>query len=71
MAELYQQVNEKLAHTYNQMIVDHQYLSDLVTVTVYEDGTHVYVNYGQEAFETEDGPVAGRNYLVTGGTVNE
>lgn len=71
VAELYQQVNEKLAHTYNQMIVDHQYLSDLVTVTVYEDGTHVYVNYGQEAFETEDGPVAGRNYLVTGGTVNE
>jgi hypothetical protein len=43
-------------HLYNQFIVDHQILSfDGVTVTVYEDGTRVYVNTTMRDFTTPTG----------------
>lgn len=64
---LYRQLNEDLGHTYSLRIVDHQYLTEKVTVTVYEDGTRVYVNYGTEDFAVPGGTVKGTDYLVTGG----
>jgi len=43
--ELYQRHTRDFGHLYNQLIVGHQILCRTgVTVTVYEDGTRVYVN---------------------------
>ncbi len=67
MQELYQRLNADLGHTCNLRIVDHQYLTEQVTVTVYEDGTHVYVNYGADDFSVDGGTVRSTDYLVTGG----
>ena len=58
---------DELGHTYGQMITDHQYLTEKVTVTVYEDGTRVYVNYSDADVTLEDGTVEAMNYLVVGG----
>ena len=69
--QLYQTLNAQLGHTYGQMITDHRYLTQQVTVTVYEDGTQVYVNYGSSAYQLENGKtVQPMNYLVTGGNAN-
>jgi hypothetical protein len=56
----------QFGHLYYQFIVDHQILSrDGVTVTVYEDGTRVYVNTTQGDFVTDTGvTVLARNYEV-------
>lgn len=67
MEDLYQQLNAELGHTYGLRIMDHQYLTEQVTVTVYEDGTHVYVNYGAEDFTVSGKTVQAKDYLVTGG----
>lgn len=66
--ELYQRFDRELGHTYGQRIVNHQYLNANVTVTVYEDGTQVYVNYGTQSFETAGGTVAGMDFLVVRGS---
>ncbi len=47
-------------------IVGHEVLGD-VTVTTYEDGRSVYVNYGFEDYAVEDIVVPARDYIVTGG----
>ncbi len=47
-------------------IVGHEVLGD-VTVTTYEDGRSVYVNYGFEDCAVEDTVVPARGYIVTGG----
>lgn len=47
-------------------IVGHEVLGD-VTVTTYEDGRSVYVNYGFEDYAVEDTVVPARDYIVTGG----
>ena len=67
MTELYQDVNSKLGHVYNQKITDHVYLTEQVTCTVYEDGTQVIVNYGNNAYESEFGTIESMDYLVAGG----
>ena len=46
-------------------ITGHEYISDYVTVTIYEDGTKVYVNYGNEAYLGETN-VPARDYLIVG-----
>lgn len=47
---------ENFGHLYNQLITDHQVLHrDGVTVTVWEDGTRVYVNTTISDFVTEGG----------------
>ena len=67
MESIYQRLNGDLGHTYSLRIVDHQYLTEQVTVTVYEDGTHVYVNYGSKDFTVSGKTVQAKDYLVTGG----
>lgn len=63
MMEIYNRYEEQLGHVYNQRMTDHVYLTDMVTVTTYEDGTKVYVNYGYEDYKTADGNViAARDY---------
>jgi hypothetical protein len=64
---LYQNHAQNFGHLYNQRITDHQILNRYggVTVTVYEDGTRVYVNTTLSDFTTETGEVIpARYYLV-------
>ena len=57
---------QKEAAGLNQLkITGHQYLTDEVTVTTYEDGTRVYVNYGSEAYAGEAN-IPARDYLIIG-----
>ena len=50
-----------------QRIVEHERITDLVTMTAYEDGTRVYVNYGMNDYAEGDVAVPARNYIVERG----
>ncbi len=63
--EIYKRYNEELGGLFDQRITDHQVLANDVAVTVYEDGTEVYVNYRYEDYKTESGVVIpARDYVV-------
>lgn len=64
MMEIYTRYNQELGHVYNQKMVDHEYVSDTVTCTTYEDGTKVYVNYGYEDYKAGAVKVAARDYTA-------
>ena len=61
--ELYQNHVRNFGHLYNQLIVDHQVIATGVSVTVYEDGTRVYVNTSPVDFRGHVS-VPSRRYLV-------
>ncbi len=62
---LYARYDRELGHTFSQEMVDHEKLSATLSLTVYADGTRVYVNHGYEEAETLDGTsVPARDYLV-------
>ena len=61
---LYQNHNRYLSHLYNQLIVNHMILAENVTVTVYEDGTRVYVNMSNFDFEQDGVNVPAMRYTV-------
>ena len=50
-----------------QRISEHECLSDGVTVTTYEDGTKVYVNYTEADYQNGNVTVPSREYLVERG----
>lgn len=50
-----------------QRIVGYEKLSETVSATEYEDGTKVYVNYSDEAYEKNGISVAARSYAVERG----
>lgn len=50
-----------------QRIVSHEKLTSYVSVTGYEDGTKVYVNYGSEDYAAEGVNVPARDYAVERG----
>jgi len=50
-----------------QAIVHHEKLDRSVTLTAYEDGTQVYVNYSMDDYTVEGSTVPARSYLVVGG----
>lgn len=63
--EVYERYEKELGSTFNQRIVGHKILIEGVTLTSYEDGTKVYVNYRYDDYTTEDGVVLpARDYLV-------
>ena len=62
---LYQNHRNNFGHLYNQLIVDHEILAHGVTVTVYEDGTRVYVNTSMADFENGVVTVPSRRYVVS------
>jgi len=62
--EQYQRYNEVFATLQDQFIIDHKQLAEGVFVTVYEDGTSVYVNYN-----SADRTVDGRTVQAMGYTV--
>ena len=51
----------------NQRITGHEILTGDVTVTAYESGEKVYVNYGMEDYAAAGVTVPARSYIVTGG----
>lgn len=56
---------ERLGETEGQQMTDHEYLTDEVTVTSYENGIRVYVNYGQEDYRLWNGTVVpARDFTV-------
>jgi hypothetical protein len=50
-----------------QLITGHDQLADEVSVTEYEDGTKVYVNYGDTDYEENGVSVPARDYKVERG----
>ena len=66
MYATYSRYNSELGHVFNQEMTDHEFLSNDVTCTTYEDGTKVYVNYSYSDFTTTDGIVVpAKDYSVT------
>lgn len=64
MATRYQQEMKGLNKT--EMIA-HEMLTDSVAMTMYRDGTKVYVNYGEDPYEAGTVIVPARDYLVERG----
>ena len=64
MLEIYTRYTSELGHTYNQQIVDHKVYTEDVRCTTYEDGTKVYVNYGDTDYTSEDGLIPASDYKV-------
>ena len=51
----------------SQRITEHERVTENVTVTTYQDGTKVYVNYGNEIWRNDDFEVPARDYCVERG----
>ena len=62
--ELYHEYNDALGHTVNLRITDHLRISEYVYMTEYEDGTQVYVNYGNDVFSNNVITVAAMDFEV-------
>lgn len=67
MQNIYNEYNEKMGSLFNQTIVDHKNLTSKVAATTYEDGSVVYVNYGQDDYVVDGVNVPARSYIVEGG----
>ena len=65
MLEIYTRYNQELGHVFNQRMTGHEFVANGVTVTTYEDGTKVYVNYTYDDVKAKDGTlVTARDYVV-------
>ncbi|MDF2610467.1 MAG: hypothetical protein K0R92_1941 [Lachnospiraceae bacterium] len=63
--EIYTRYNNELGHTFNQKMAGHEFVTDELTCTIYEDGTKVYVNYSYDELQASDGTVIpARDYVV-------
>lgn len=61
MLQTIREYNEALGGTFDQLIVDHERNGN-VTVTTFENGTRVYVNYGYSAVEMDGVTLEARSY---------
>ncbi|MCR5435960.1 MAG: hypothetical protein K6E97_02725 [Treponema sp.] len=62
---IYKDYNQKIGKVSNALIEDHEYLNESVTVTVFDNGCKVFVNFGYVPFTTENGiVVAPRSFIV-------
>ncbi len=52
-----------------QTIIGHEYLTEEVVRTTYEDGTSVYVNYSSAAYDTGSVQIPARDYCVERGVI--
>ncbi len=65
VVEIYTRYNNELGHIFNQRMTGHEFVANGVTMTTYEDGTKVYVNYTYEDVKAKDGTlVIARDYVV-------
>ena len=51
----YNRYNSQLSKVANSLIVNHEYVSDQVTKTTFENGYAVYVNFGYKSYTTPSG----------------
>lgn len=65
--EQYQLYNEVFADLQDQFIIDHKQVLEDVYVTVYEDGTRIYVNYNPVDRKAEGHNVPAMGYIVVEG----
>ncbi len=66
-AELITKYQADMEGLNQQRIVSHEYLTEDVVITGYEDGTKVYVNYGSEATTIGGVEIPARSYTVERG----
>jgi len=65
LIEIYKRYNDEMGHTFNQKMVGHEFVTNELTCTTYEDGTKVYVNYSYDELQASDGTVIpARDYVV-------
>lgn len=65
MLEIYTRYNNEMGHVFNQDMTGHEFVATGVTMTTYEDGTKVYVNYTYDDVKAKDGTlVTARDYVV-------
>lgn len=62
--ENYDRLNAELGAQENVRIVLHEHLTEDVNRVTYEDGTQVYVNYGNEPYQSSDGAVEAMSWLT-------
>ncbi len=65
--QLINEYQKAMAGLNSQEIVDHARLTSSVTVTTYENGAKVYVNYDTEDYQAGGVKVPARSYIVEGG----
>lgn len=65
--ELYTKAKNDFGHLYNQFIIDHKKIDKGVTLTEYEDGTKVIVNYQEKPYTYNQTVIPAKNYVVEGG----
>ncbi len=65
--EDYKNLNSKIGHLQNARIVGHEHLTEDVNCVTYEDGTKIYVNYGNESSKVPGGTVEALSWLVVEG----
>ncbi|MEK0314873.1 DUF5696 domain-containing protein [Cohnella sp. 56] len=68
MVVQYQRYNAALAGVQSSTIVGHRSVADRVYETVYDNGTRIWVNYGDTDYRGGEIAVAGRSFAVKGGT---
>lgn len=63
--ETYDKYNEEMSVIANSLITDHEYVSEQVTKTTFDNGYVVYVNFGYQSFITPSGKyVPDREYRL-------
>lgn len=65
LEDSYTRYNKEMAKVANALIVDHEYVTDQVTKTTFDNGYVVYVNFGYKSFTTPSGKfVPDRDYRI-------
>lgn len=64
LSKVYKEYDNNMGKVKNSLISNHEYLTDSVTVTSYENGYKVYVNFGYLDYSDENVFVPARQYKV-------
>lgn len=64
LPKIYKEYDNNMGKVKNSLISNHEYLTDSVTVTSYENGYKVYVNFGYIDYKDENVSVPARQYKV-------
>lgn len=66
-AEMYRQAAEVLAPLSGQTMTSHEWLTDRVACVGYEDGTYIYINYGDRTYITGSVSIPAHGWTVRKG----
>ncbi len=67
LTAVYGRLNEELGHTAALCITDHSWVTEKVAMTEYEDGTRVYVNYGNTDYQAGSVKISAQDWAVVKG----